>query len=272
MKRYQMSIYKIFCDYEIFMILYIFILQLVRIKSFQNFKAIYISNNNYWIIKQNSINYYSNNQLNVIKIFDDNQRITTIEELDIASFGTFKEESDSGIANLVIIKNYVYAIFNGQFLCDYLLNEITNVLSTDIIPYKCSYNSCFYIVGIIQNNKNLCLYLYKNPSDSCSSRVVGTVTINNVNYNLKCEFMLLSSNEKVLTCFYQNGDIKQIIAKSFRINVSNPYSNPNFQDISLTATKYNNGAKVIKSILSKDGKKSFVCFINDDNNGDCLIY
>ena len=84
--------------------------------------------------------------------------------------------------------------------------------------------------------------------------------------------MLLSSNEKVLTCFYQNGDIKQIIAKSFRINVSNPYSNPNFQDISLTATKYNNGAKVIKSILSKDGKKSFVCFINDDNNGDCLIY
>ena len=29
-------------------------------KSFQNFKAIYISNNNYWIIKQNSINYYSN--------------------------------------------------------------------------------------------------------------------------------------------------------------------------------------------------------------------
>jgi hypothetical protein len=85
--------------------------------------------------------------------------------------------------------------------------------------------------------------------------------------------MLLSSNEKVLTCFYQNGDIKQIIAKSFSIDVSNPHSNPSFQEISnLIATKDNNGAKVIKSILSKDGKKSFVCFINDDNNGECLIY
>ena len=40
----------------------------------------------------------------------------------------------------------------------------------------------------------------------------------------------------------------------------------------MTATKYNNGTKVIKSILSKDGKKSLVCFINDDNNGECLIY
>jgi hypothetical protein len=85
--------------------------------------------------------------------------------------------------------------------------------------------------------------------------------------------MLYSSNEKVLTCFYQNSNIKQIIAKSFSIDVSNPNSSPSFQEISsLTATKYNNGTKVIKSILSKDGKKSLVCFINDDNNGECLIY
>jgi hypothetical protein len=132
------------------------------------------------IIKQNSINYYSNNQLNQIKIFDDNQRITTIEELDIVSFGKFKEDSDSAIANLVIVKDYVYAILNGQYLCDYRLNEITNVLSTEIIPYKCSYGFCYYIVGLIQNNKNLHLLLYKNPSSGCSSVLVDTITINNV--------------------------------------------------------------------------------------------
>jgi hypothetical protein len=60
-----------------------------------------------------------------------------------------------------------------------------------------------------------------------------------------------------------------MIAKSFSIDISNP----SITEISsFTKTKDNNGAKDIKSIVSTDGKKSFVCFINDSNESECLIY
>jgi hypothetical protein len=217
-----MPIYKTIFNNEIFMILLIFILKFIRIKSFENFKTKYLSYDNYLIIKQHSINYYSNNILNEIKTFNESQMITTTEELDNVSFGVYKDEDNSMIANLLLVKDYIYAIQYGSYICDCKLTKITNVLSTEVIPYKCISYFCFYIVGLIQKNRSLFLYLYKNPADSCSSTLVASLSINNVGSNLKCEFMLSSDNQKVLTCFYQNGDRKQIIAKSFSIDISNP--------------------------------------------------
>ena len=264
-----MTIYKTIFNNEIFMILLIFFLKFIRIQSFENFKTLYISYNNYLIIKQNSINYYSNNLLNEIKTFDESQMITTTEELDNVSFGVYKDEDNSMIANLLIVKDYIYAIQYGRYICDYQLNKITNVLSTEVFPYKCISNTCFYIIGLMQNNKSLFLYLYQNPADSCSSTLVASLSINNVASNLKCQFMLSSDNQKVLTCFCQNGDRNQMLVKSFSIDISTP----RIQEISsLSKTKDNNGVKVIKSIASRDGKKSFVCFINNSNENECLIY
>ena len=102
MKKYPMSIFITIFNYEIFMILFF---QFKEIKSFSNFKTIHISENNYWIIKQDSINYYSNDQMSSVKTFDDDQMITTIEELDAVSLGVFKEVP--GIANLLVVKDYV---------------------------------------------------------------------------------------------------------------------------------------------------------------------
>ena len=42
--------------------------------------------------------------------------------------------------------------------------------------------------------------------------------------------------------------------------------------ISLDSSKETNGAKIIKSVLSEDETRSYICYINDDNNCDCLIY
>ena len=60
MEKYPMPIFKTIFKYELFMILFIIVLRFKIINSFPNFKTIYISNNNYWIITQDSINYYSN--------------------------------------------------------------------------------------------------------------------------------------------------------------------------------------------------------------------
>ena len=269
MKISRIPIYPAIFNNEIFMILLIFILKFIRIKSFENFKTIYLSNNNYLIIKQHSINYYSNNQLNEIKAFNESQMITTTEELDNVNFGIFKDEGDSLIAHLLIVKDYIYAIQYGRCLCDYQLNKITNVLSTEVFPYKCISYTCFYIIGVMEKNKSLFLYLYKNPADSCSSTLVASLSINNVAANLNCQFMISSDNQKVLTCFSQNSDRDQMLVKSFSIDTSTP----SIQEISsLSKTKDNNGVKVIKSIVSGDGKKSFVCFINKSNETECLIY
>ena len=84
--------------------------------------------------------------------------------------------------------------------------------------------------------------------------------------------MLDTSNERVLTCFYQDGISNQMISKSFEINIED-VSYPTIQEISsLENIKSNCGAKVIKTILSRDKTKTFVCYVNDYNNCDCLIY
>ena len=77
------------------------------------------------------------------------------------------------------------------------------------------------------------------------------------------------SNGKVLTCFYQNSIQKEIIATSLSIDITNS----KIEEISsLIKSKSNKGAKIIKSTSSQDETKCLVCFINDYNNSDCLIY
>ena len=231
-----------------------------------------MSENNYWIIKQDSINYYSNDQMNSVKTFDEGKQLTTVEELDAVSLGVFKENTDK--ANLLVVKDYVYAIQNGNYICYTKLTEIIDSYSLEVKPYKCSANFCFYVIGLIKTNKDLLLLLYQNPGSSCpnEAEAVSTITINNVNSNLKCELMIQFSDEKVLTCFYQDDNQKQIVARSFNINIQDE-SNVKIEEISsLVATKENLGAKVIRSILSQDGKKSLVCYINEYNNCECLIY
>ena len=86
--------------------------------------------------------------------------------------------------------------------------------------------------------------------------------------------MQSQSNGKVLTCFYQNTNIKEIIAISLNIVIDTTnITNSKIETISsLSKSQSNNGAKIIKSTLSQDKTKSLVCYINDYNNTDCLIY
>ena len=76
------------------------------------------------------------------------------------------------------------------------------------------------------------------------------------------------SNGQVLTCFYQSSN--EIIASS--VNIIIGLTQKIELITSLKKSKINEGAKIIKSILSQDRKKAFVCYINNDNNCYCLSY
>ena len=75
------------------------------------------------------------------------------------------------------------------------------------------------------------------------------------------------SNGEVLTCFYQKNNC--IKASSYNIDIVNKklvliYSLENPKEV--------DGAKIIRAKVSNSSTKSFVCFINNNNDYECLIY
>lgn len=79
--------------------------------------------------------------------------------------------------------------------------------------------------------------------------------------------MLFPSYGMVLTCFYQKENSLKIEALSLTINNNTitVFKGP-------TTSNSNNKAKIIKSALSIDKTKSFVCYINNNTNIYCLTY
>ena len=149
-----------------------------------------------------------------------------------------------------------------------MLGEIQGYPS-EIYNIKCEVLSCFFVIGIVNSEKQLVLYLYRNPTNDCLSTVVSSTIINVGSDSFSCQIMKTSFDEELLTCFYQNNNINEIVASSFNIDL-------NIESIesieTLTKSKANNGMKIIKSKLSQDKKKSYVCYINSDNNCVCLTY
>ena len=141
---------------------------------------------------------------------------------------------------------------------------------SEVFAIKSSGGYYYYIVGIINSKKKqLKLFLLESGSLKCQATIIFDIGINNVNSkNINCQLMQSPSNGQVLTCFYQSSN--EIKTSSFNIILG---LNQEIELIStLTKSKINDGAKIIKSILSQDGKKSFACYINNDKNCNCLIY
>ena len=253
------------------LIIFIFFCNFINIKSIENFKALYLSGNYYYMITSEQITYYEyNNNGGIISLSVDligDQIIATTQESEMISLGKFRYETST--ANLLIVKHYVYAILNSQFFCYAKLNEIVGFPS-QVIAIKCQEGYCYYVVGIINSNKELKLFLYKNPSYNCEGSCAYTFTLNNIGSdNFSCELMKTNNNDDILVCFYQIIKSNYIIANRLNVmvgaecNINSFYTNPKI---------LSNGIKIIKTSLSQDYKEAFVCYINIDNDCKCLTY
>ena len=249
-----------------FKILFLFLVSSLKYTKSDDFKVIYISENKYYIITYENIYFYKFSEtLKISYTFNETQKIKTDEELNMISIGIFKGEF-SGLSNLIIVKNYVYAIKETIYYCNTAINEIQGY-SSEIFPLTCT-NHCYYIIGIINSNKQLYLYLYKNVPGFCNSYLVYSFSIDNVgSENFSCQLMESPSNGELLTCFYESNNSNEIIANNLYLNISSDQIESLF-----TCSKYINKAKIIKSVISKDGTKSYVCYITYFNNCECLIY
>ena len=248
-------------------ILLIFLIFIETIKSeIPNFKAIYLSGNYYFVVNATNIFYYST-ELGKINsyTFDEDQKINNQNEYEMISFGVFRNDN---VANLLIVKHYVYAMFQNDVFCQGVLNEI-RYYSSQVYPLECINGFCYYIVCFENSSKNLIFHLYSNKVPTCESNSVNNININIDSNSFSCQLMKSPYDDNILTCFYQSSN--KIVSSTFKTYLDN--DNKRIEELtSWTASKEIDGAKIIKSTLSQDRTKSFVCYINNDNNCECLIY
>ena len=115
------------------------------------------------------------------------------------------------------------------------------------------------------------MFLYKNPSYNCEGYSVNNFIINNIGTdNFSCQLMKSSSFDNILVCFYQIENSNQIIANRLTVVISGDSSYTSSLDINPKVLT--DKIKIIKSSLSQDYQQALVCYINSDNDCNCLTY
>jgi hypothetical protein len=102
---------------------------------------------------------------NEILTFVDDQIITQSEDLKMISSATF-----NSLINIILIKYYIY-ILSDEGMCYFnkKLNEIDNYYSSLAIPLSCVMPKCYLLIGLINSNNKVSLYLYGYISNSFES-------------------------------------------------------------------------------------------------------
>ena len=158
-----------------FLSLFIFVLIFKKILgNIINFKVIYISDDSYYFITSDGIYYYEQGNMNELYTFQGDQIITSEGEFEMISIGIFKNYTD--IANLIVVKNYFYAVLKQKYYCYSQLDQATGY--PEIYPYECTDYHCYFVFGFINSNKELYLKLIDNPKGKCESTTAQLLNTN----------------------------------------------------------------------------------------------
>ena len=253
--------YRIFIRFQILFLYFAFFLKYTKSNDL---KVLYLSQNKYYFITYEKIYFYkvTPELISSPYTFNDNQKIQAFEELNMVNFGIFKDTNLS----IIIIKNYIYAISETIHYCNNKKEEITGYYP-EVFPLNCT-SYCHYIIGFLNTQNLLNLFLYETyPNDYCNSNLVYSLVIDNISSeNYSCQLILSSSsNGDLLICFLGNSNPNKLIVYKLKV------TNEKIENLEYI-TKWNIGAKIIKSVLSKDGTKSYICYINNDDICECLTY
>ena len=256
-------------EFHLFYYVFIFILKILNIQSLQFLKTIHITDNEYYMITADKLYYYTDGvpvKQKILTTFNNNQMIKTYEESEMIDLSIFE---DFPLSHILFVKHYFYGLLDNDYYCNTIINELNGYYS-EVFTIQYSVLNSYLVLGIINyNTKKLQLFLIQNKSIQCDITIISKILINNVDSkNINCQLMQSNSNGQVLTCFYQSSN--EIIASS--VNIIIGLTKKIELITSLQKSKINDGAKIIKSILSQDRKKAFVCYINNDNNCYCLTY
>ena len=257
--------------------IFLFFAHFLMVNMSSNFKNIILDNGDILIINKNGIYAYNKNTFLISKSYNFESSLQ-INTKDIEQISHFKFSPNSGDKYYFILVNNILFIFSsdGEFKYKYTISSETN--TNYITPFKfINSNQCKYFVEYVNSNNNLVIKLFEYDFYSNSNNLLSTNELNilnssgnkmkNIVNNLCCELMINSNNDNLLTFFFENENPKEIIASSFNVDETT-----NIINIYNTNTYSNNGIKIIKSYISSDKKKSLICFIDNSNYGNCIIY
>ena len=196
---------------------------------------------------------------------------------DMISLSETIEENSSFQIIYIIVINYLY-IFSkdGNFITNIAIPNMDKLPST-INHHYCIEDSekCIFSISMVHTNKNLKIYLVEYEITNNNITFKKDITINIINSSgvnslnqcnyVTCQIMIISSEEKYLTCFYENQSIE----------IGTIYlSIDNLEKITTLSSQFrkNSGAKTLKSILYSNDSKAFVCYINNNDDCTCLSF
>ena len=224
-----------------------------------------------------------NMEKSIIDYPDFIQNENQLSKITISRFS----ENDYGYI-ISIINDKIY-IFDCEGSLEYNSNLEGNELNGDyytLVPIKRNDQEYTYMVGFINgnngnNDNNVIKYIFYNYNKNNKVNTKTNITtfeyfyIDNNNNHIKiiekvlsCQLMTNSSNQDIIVCFIFLYNVKKI--NHFFIDIED-YNMIKSDHIGLLVNY--NSLKVIKSATSYDKKKSFVCFIHDDQGpSNCTIY
>ena len=145
--------------------LFILISIIIKTGTTNKFKSFKLSNNYYYIIKQDGI-YYSNIEYNINKLlFSFNETKLTEEDIEMASFAEFKDNSKAH--DLILIKNNIYDLLNDKYYCNAMIEEYRGIEYSLIYPSKCNDLYCHFIFVYINSQNESGIYLYEKSLNNC---------------------------------------------------------------------------------------------------------
>ena len=247
---------------------------------FQYCQSITLLNGNILIIHKNGIDIYDSQLIelksNILQINDFIKNDTQLSKIIISRFS----EKEYGYIIATINDNIYIFNWNGTLQYNNRLEETE--LKGDyytIIPLMKEGYNYTYMIGFINNNKINCFFFnydslnyinnkIKNHTYNYQYSLKGQNYFINDEKGLSCQLMRNSSEKDIIVCFiYLNKD-KKLTHFYIDINNYNMIIPEDFKYINISF----NAIKVIKSAITKDKKKSFVCLLGNEGLANCIIY
>ena len=247
-----------------------------------------LSNENIFLIKESGVYVYDKDLKNIVK----NSFEFSEENLTKDNLPKVKLSKLGGKALICIIKDNIYLFDNeGNFLLNhpitlylvdgkselYTLFGLGTSRENDYIYYVgCPVDDGLYFDYFIYdpNGNSFMLRAYNSVNDEGTYK--GCLHKSNCNYNIRndllnCHLMTNSNGQEIIACFYivQDENLKEyfeishFILKTSFIERSNPFYS--------TSNELSN-VSAMKSVLSPDGTKAFICVIFNSGESKCFIY
>ena len=137
----------------------LFSLRLINLSLNLYYKALYLSDNEYYIINSQGIQFFNSNIKAILNIenIDIESMNLSDEEIEMINYGVFKSNLDK--PNLLIIKNTIYSVEKDIYYCRKVLSDLS-IYKLQIIPYTCDSILCYIIISYLYNNQFTVQLLY----------------------------------------------------------------------------------------------------------------